>query len=61
MRSSLSYAAIMLGTLRMNYEDVRDMVLSVENERMGEQMIQQLLKFMPTKEEVSHCGNLGAV
>eukprot|EP00731_Ephydatia_muelleri_P030908 Em0022g422a len=45
--------SIMLGTLRMNYEDVRDLVLSVDGEKMTEQMVQQLLKYLPTKEEVT--------
>ena len=44
--------AILLGTLRMPYKDVRDMVLSVD-EHLTEQMLGQLLKYMPKKEEVS--------
>ena len=51
------HVAIMLGTLRMNYDDIRDMVLSVDGEKMTEQVIQQLLKFLPTKEEVCLHGN----
>lgn len=46
--------ALLLGNLRMPYKNVRDLVLSVDD-RITEQMLEQLLKFMPKKEEVSLC------
>ena len=35
----------------MPYKDVRDLVVSVDD-RITEQMLEQLLKYMPKKEEV---------
>ena len=58
--SQLSYpsfiqplTAILLGTLRMGYQDVKKLVLTVNDEKLSEQMLQQFLKFMPNREEVS--------
>ena len=48
----VSFAAILLGTLRMPYKEVRSLVLQVD-ESLGEQTLGQLLKYLPKKEEVS--------
>ena len=45
--------AILLGTLRMRHTDVRKLVLSVDDEKLSEQLLQQLLKYLPNKDEVS--------
>jgi hypothetical protein len=44
--------SILLGTLRMPHRDVRNLVLSVDDEKVTEQMLQQLNKFMPGKDEM---------
>ena len=51
----LPLVAILLGTLRMKHADVRKLVLSVDDEKLTEQLLQQLLKYLPNKEEVSVC------
>ena len=51
----LPLVAILLGTLRMKHVDVRKLVLSVDDEKLTEQLLQQLLKYLPNKEEVSVC------
>ena len=45
--------AILLGTLRMRHTDVRKLVLSVDDDKLTEQLLQQLLKYLPNKDEVS--------
>ena len=45
-------AAILLGTLRMPYKEVRNLILLVDPQ-LTEQMLVQLLKFLPKKEAVS--------
>lgn len=37
----------------MGYSEVRKLVLSCDDEKMTEQMLQQLLKYLPNKEQVS--------
>ena len=49
----LPSVAILLGTLRMRHTDVRKLVLSVDDEKLSEQLLQQLLKYLPNKDEVS--------
>lgn len=46
------FLALLLGNLRMPYKEVRDLVMSVDD-RVTEQMLEQLLKYMPKKEDVS--------
>lgn len=46
------FAALILGSLRMPHHEVRSLVLSVDDERMTEQILQQLVKYLPGKEEV---------
>ena len=36
----------------MPHKDVRNLVLSVDDEKLTEQILQQLTKYMPGKEEV---------
>ena len=47
----LLYTALLLGTLRMPYKEVRNMVLSVDD-KLSEAILAQLLKYMPKREEV---------
>ena len=42
----------MLGTLRMEYKDVRSLVLSCDGEKLTEQLLEQLSKFMPGRDEM---------
>lgn len=44
--------ALLLGSLRMEFADIRKLVLSVDDEKITEQLIEQLVKFMPNKEEM---------
>lgn len=44
--------AILLGTLRMEYQDVRSLVLSCDGEKLTEQLLEQLAKYMPGKDEM---------
>ncbi len=50
--SSPPHTAILLGTLRMEYKAVRSMVLSCDKERLTEQLLEQLSKFMPSRDEM---------
>ena len=45
--------ALLLGSLRMPYKEVRTLVVSVDD-RLTEQMVEQLSKYMPKREEVCH-------
>lgn len=36
----------------MDFADIRKLVLSVDDEKITEQLIEQLIKFMPNKEEM---------
>ena len=36
----------------MDFADVRKLVLSVDDEKITEQLVEQLLKYMPNKEEM---------
>jgi len=54
-------SAILLGTLRMGYTNVKKLVLSVDDEKLTEQLLQQLLKYMPSKDEVSVSVSLSRV
>ena len=54
MFSIFYFLALLLGNLRMPYKDVRDLVLAVDD-RITEQTMEQLLKYMPKKEEVITC------
>ena len=45
------FLALLLGSLRMPYKDVRSLVLGV-SDTLGEQMLEQLLKYMPKREEM---------
>ncbi len=47
-----THAAILLGTLRMEYKAVRSMVLSCDPERLTEQLLEQLSKYMPSRDEM---------
>jgi hypothetical protein len=44
--------ALLLGSLRMDFGDIRKLVLSVDDEKLHEQTIEQLIKYMPNKEEM---------
>ena len=44
-------AALLLGSLRMDFADIRKLVLSVD-EKISEQIIEQLIKYLPSKDEM---------
>ncbi len=44
--------ALLLGSLRMDFNDIRVLVLSVNDEKCTEQLLEQLQKYMPNKEEM---------
>lgn len=46
------YLALLLGSLRMDFADIRKLVLSVDDEKLHEQTIEQLIKYMPNKDEM---------
>ena len=39
----------------MGYTDVKNLVLKVDDEKLTEPMLQQLLKYMPNRDEVCVC------
>jgi hypothetical protein len=44
--------SLLLGALRMPHVEVRNLVLSVDDEKLTEQVIQQLSKYLPGKDEM---------
>ena len=44
--------ALLLGALRMAHTEVRSLVLLVDDEKLTEQILQQLGKYLPGKDEV---------
>uniref|UniRef100_A0A4W5MFR7 Diaphanous-related formin 2 n=1 Tax=Hucho hucho TaxID=62062 RepID=A0A4W5MFR7_9TELE len=57
--SSLSITtAIFLGSFRLPYEEIRDIVLEVDEERLSESLIQNLIKNLPEQKELSSLAEL---
>ncbi|KAL2077502.1 hypothetical protein ACEWY4_027006 [Coilia grayii] len=53
-------AAIFLGSFRLPYEEIRDIVLEVDEERLSEALIQNLIKNLPEQKELSALAELKA-
>ena len=50
---------MLLGILRnnkVNFDGVKRLILSVDDEKLNEQLLAQLLKFLPSKEEMQQLG-----
>uniref|UniRef100_A0A8C8CSA5 Diaphanous-related formin 2 n=1 Tax=Oncorhynchus tshawytscha TaxID=74940 RepID=A0A8C8CSA5_ONCTS len=50
--------AIFLGSFRLPYEEIRDIVLEVDEERLSESLIQNLIKNLPEQKELSALAEL---
>uniref|UniRef100_A0A671NCE8 Diaphanous related formin 2 n=1 Tax=Sinocyclocheilus anshuiensis TaxID=1608454 RepID=A0A671NCE8_9TELE len=50
--------AIFLGSFRLPYEEIRDIVLQVDEERLSEALIQNLIKNLPEQKELSNLAEL---
>ena len=49
----VSPLAILLGQMRLSHEEIKLIIVSVDDSRITEQMLQQLLKFLPGTEQIS--------
>ena len=49
--STLLYLALLLGSLRMPYPEIRSLILGV-SDTLTDQMLEQLLKYLPKREEM---------
>uniref|UniRef100_A0A674P305 Diaphanous related formin 2 n=1 Tax=Takifugu rubripes TaxID=31033 RepID=A0A674P305_TAKRU len=52
--------SIFLGSFRLPYEEIRDIVLEVDEERLSESLIQNLIKNLPEQKELSALAELKA-
>ncbi|XP_077103995.1 protein diaphanous homolog 2 isoform X5 [Siphateles boraxobius] len=50
--------SIFLGSFRLPYEEIRDIVLQVDEERLSEALIQNLIKNLPEQKELSNLAEL---
>uniref|UniRef100_A0A8C7UXC3 Diaphanous-related formin 2 n=1 Tax=Oncorhynchus mykiss TaxID=8022 RepID=A0A8C7UXC3_ONCMY len=50
--------SIFLGSFRLPYEEIRDIVLEVDEERLSESLIQNLIKNLPEQKELSSLAEL---
>ncbi|XP_051505681.1 protein diaphanous homolog 2-like isoform X4 [Myxocyprinus asiaticus] len=50
--------SIFLGSFRLPYEEIRDIVLEVDEERLSEALIQNLIKNLPEQKELSNLAEL---
>ena len=50
--------AILLGQMRTSHEDIKKIILSVDDSRLSEQMLEQLLKFLPGPEQMNQLHDL---
>ncbi|XP_026883748.2 protein diaphanous homolog 2 isoform X3 [Electrophorus electricus] len=50
--------SIFLGSFRLRYEEIRDIVLEVDEERLSEALIQNLIKNLPEQKELSALAEL---
>ena len=50
--SLLVCVAILLGSVRLKYEEIRRLVLLIDEQVLTNQMINSMLKFLPSSEEV---------
>uniref|UniRef100_A0A672KAI5 Protein diaphanous homolog 3-like n=1 Tax=Sinocyclocheilus grahami TaxID=75366 RepID=A0A672KAI5_SINGR len=51
--ASLATLAIFLGSFRMPYEEIRRMILEVDEDQLTEPMIQNLVKYLPEQEQLN--------
>ena len=47
--------------MRLSHEDIKQMILSVDDSRITEQILQQLLKFLPGPEQISQFQGMRAI
>ena len=50
--------SILLGQMRTSHEDIKKIILSVDDSRLSEQMLEQLLKFLPGPEQMNQLHDL---
>ncbi|XP_046705110.1 protein diaphanous homolog 2 isoform X3 [Silurus meridionalis] len=50
--------SIFLGSFRMPYDEIRDVVLEVDEEKLSEALIQNLIKYLPEQKELSSLAEL---
>ncbi len=50
--------ALILGSMRMDFNDIRKLLLTMDEEKMTELLVEQFVKYLPSKDELIQLGAL---
>lgn len=56
--SMLTFPVIMQGSLKMSAEDIKTCILEVDETHLNENLLEQLIKYMPTQDALNKLANL---
>lgn len=54
----LSPAAILLGSVKLPYEEIRRRILQVDLENLSQHVLEQLLNYLPPQDAISQLSNM---
>lgn len=54
----LSATAILLGSIKVPYKEIKRRILAIDDENLSEAMLEQLLKYMPTPEQMNQIASM---
>ena len=57
-KNTVYISAILLGSIKVSYEEIYDRILRVDEEKLTVQMIEQLIKDMPEPEQMNMLAEL---